>query len=110
MARLLLVEYTLHGLSKNYRGLKDTLEELPVKGRRKILDSSWLLVTDLSPGQVLEALRPSLGVDDELLVVSLKSEGAFTGFRGLDEEFLKALLPSRGTDALTPVGEGAPDA
>lgn len=53
------------------------------------LDSTWIVVTEMSAKDIRDKLRPILDANDELLVILSGGEGAWSGF---DEKGSKWLL------------------
>lgn len=53
------------------------------------LDSTWIVVTDMTAVQIRDALRPFIDADDELLVLKSGREAAWTGFSQSASDWLK---------------------
>jgi hypothetical protein len=83
-----LIGYDLNKSGKNYDGLIDKIKEIPTLWWHH-LDSTWIIKTDQSAVQVRDQLKPYLDSDDELLVVRLTGEGAWTGFNERGSKWLK---------------------
>ena len=56
------------------------------------LDSTWLVVTDLSAAQIRNLLSPFIDSNDELLVMCCGPEGAWKGFNENGSTWLKSNL------------------
>jgi hypothetical protein len=56
------------------------------------LDSTWIVVTEMTSSQIRDALKPFLDEDDELLVTKSSGEGAWHGFNDEGHKWLKAHL------------------
>lgn len=56
------------------------------------LDSTWVVVSDKTAVQIRDSLKPHLKTDDQLLVVRLTREGAWTGFNEKGASWLKTNL------------------
>ena len=56
------------------------------------LDSTWIVVTNLSAVEVRDKLTPHIKTNDELLVVKSGREGAWTGFNDRGSAWLKEHL------------------
>lgn len=56
------------------------------------LDSTWIVVTNLSASQIRDQLQPYLDADDELLVLKSGGEGAWAGFNTSGSGWLKSNL------------------
>ncbi len=79
-----MIGYDLHPASKaegDYEGLFAALEELG-SGYWDCLESTWLVMTDRTPAQIRDALKPHLKPDDRLLVVRCGGGAAWLGFEG----------------------------
>ncbi|MBB5429815.1 hypothetical protein OKW33_006379 [Paraburkholderia atlantica] len=53
------------------------------------LDSTWVIVTDLTAVQVADTLRPHMHRDDKLLVVQCSGVGAWFGFNETGSNWLR---------------------
>ena len=53
------------------------------------LDSTWIVVTEMSATQIRDALGKHLDADDELLVVKSGHEAAWSGFNQKGSDWLK---------------------
>jgi hypothetical protein len=53
------------------------------------LDSTWIIKTNMSAAQIRDALKKHIDSGDELLVVRLAGEGAWTGFNDKGSQWLK---------------------
>lgn len=52
------------------------------------LDSTWIVKTDSSAVQIRDTLKKHIDKNDELLVVKLSGEGAWTGFDNTASQWL----------------------
>ena len=53
------------------------------------LDSTWIVKSDLTSKQIRDLLKAHIDKNDELLVVKLTGEAAWTGFSEKASEWLK---------------------
>lgn len=67
------------------------VKTFPTHWRR--LTTTWIVETDWSAAQVRDWLAPMLDSDDELLVVVLTGEAAWSGIDERGSEWLKKVLP-----------------
>ena len=65
------------GPAQSNAGLDDVIKTFPLAWR--YLDSTWIIKTDGGPRQVRDHIKPHLGPTDQLLVLELSGEGAWTG-------------------------------
>jgi len=56
------------------------------------LDSTWIVVTDMSAAQIRDSLSSYIDSNSELLVVKLSGEGAWKGFNQKGSDWLKTHL------------------
>jgi hypothetical protein len=56
------------------------------------LDSTWVVVSDRTAVQIRDSLLSHLKSDDQLLVIRLSGEGAWTGFNEKGSGWLKTNL------------------
>ncbi len=66
---VLLVSYDLKKPGKDYSDLYQTLKK--AKKWWHYLDSTWLLVTDLSPKAWLEKIKPAIDENDFVLIIQV---------------------------------------
>jgi hypothetical protein len=77
-----LIGYDLNAPGRDYQALYDAIKQLgPV--RWHCLDSTWMVVTNLSSTQIRDALAPHIDSNDTLLVVKL--DGSW-GTQNMSEE------------------------
>lgn len=79
----LIIGYDLNREGKNYaarsKSLLDRIKELfPTYWHH--LDSTWFVVTSMTPKEVRDDLRQFLDANDELFVGTLQREAAWHGF------------------------------
>ncbi len=75
----LMIGYDLNKSGKDYSGLIKQIKDTFGTWWHH-LDSTWLVVTNLTPVQVRDLLRPHLDSDDELLVATIAAPAAWYGF------------------------------
>ena len=73
-----LVGCDLNRPGKNYTELMAAFEQFPLQWHH--LDSCWIVKTDWTARQVRDHLKPHVDPTDELLVLELMGEGAWSGF------------------------------
>lgn len=83
-----IIGYDLNKSGKDYDGLIGAIKSLSGTWWHH-LDSTWIVVSDLSAKQIRDALRVHLDSDDELLVVRSSGEGAWCGFNNNGSKWLK---------------------
>lgn len=85
----ILIGYDLNKAGQNYNALiTDIQTSFPTYWH--CLDSTWIVVTDLTPTQVRDHLKGHLDANDELLVIDITGKGAaWTGFAGDCSSWLK---------------------
>lgn len=86
-----MIGYDLNKQGKNYDGLIKKIKDLSTNWWHH-LDSTWIVTSNLNTVAIRDALKPFLDSDDELLVVALKSEGAWVGFNTEGSNWLKNYL------------------
>lgn len=86
-----MIGYDLNKSGKNYDGLIKKIKEICSNWWHH-LDSTWIIDSSLTSVAIRDALKPFLDSDDELLVVALKSEGAWVGFNKEGSDWLKNYL------------------
>lgn len=82
-----MIGYDLNKAGKNYEGLIAEIKAL-ADGWWHHLDSTWLVVTDLSATSIRDRLTPHLDSDDELLVAKISEPGAWRGFSDKGSDWL----------------------
>lgn len=85
-----LIGYDLNKPREN-DDYKDLIEKIKTVGLTwwHCLDSTWIIKTDKSAVTIRDTLKTYLDDGDELLVVHLSGEGAWTGFKGNCSTWLK---------------------
>lgn len=86
-----MIGYDLNKAGKNYDGLIKRIKEISANWWHH-LDSTWIIDCNLTSVAIRDALRLHIDSDDELLVVALKSEGAWAGFNAEGSNWLKQNL------------------
>ena len=86
-----VIGYDLHPSKGETYG--ELIEAIKVVGTWwHCLDSTWVVVSDQTAKQIRDSLSPHLQSDDQLLVVRLAGEGAWTGFNEKCSRWLKSNL------------------
>lgn len=76
-----MIGYDLHpSKGENYDKLFAALEAMG-SGYWDCLDSTWLVVTDKTPSEIRDNLKPYLKDDDRLLVMRYGEGAAWLGFK-----------------------------
>lgn len=86
-----LIGYDLNKEKKSrdgYAALIDAIKK-NFASRWHCLDSTWIVITDKTSVQVHDLLKPHIDVDDELFVVKLTRDAAWTGFTKNCSDWLK---------------------
>ena len=90
-----MIGFDLNREGKNYserhKALTERLEKL-FSTYWHHLDSTWIVVSDLSAKEIRDDLKKALDDNDELLVAGLNGEGAWTGFNEKGSAWLKKHL------------------
>lgn len=73
-----LIGYDLNKSGQDYQTL--IVEIKKVGTWWHCLDSTWIVKSDLTAAQIRDKLKSYIDTNDELLVVRLSGEGAWTGF------------------------------
>ena len=73
-----LIGCDLNRPGKNYPELLAAFEQFPLRWHH--LDSVWIVKADLTVRQVRDHFKSHIDPGDELLVVELTGEGAWSGF------------------------------
>ena len=78
---VLMVGYDLHGPESrdDYKRLIEAIKKLGSDWWH-CLDSTWLVVTNLTPAQVRDRLSPYLDANDTLLAVKLVTDGTWASW------------------------------
>jgi len=92
---LLLIGYDLNREGPNYsannKRLRDKISEM-FGTRWNSLDSTWLVVTDMEPLDVANALWAVMDGNDELLVAPIAPGSAYAGFNEKSAAWLEKHL------------------
>lgn len=73
-----LITYDLHKPSQNYEGLYEAIKAL-ANGWWHHVDSTWLVNSNLSAGEIRDSIMGKLDSNDELLVISVGSNWGSSG-------------------------------
>jgi len=84
----LMIGYDLNKTGKDYSGLIQQIKETFDTWWHH-LDSTWLVVTDLTPVQVRDLLASHIDSDDEILVAVVSAPAAWRGFNESGSSWLK---------------------
>ena len=68
----LLITYDLNKPGQDYEALHEKIKGLGSWWH--YLDSTWIVVSSLTPSQVIERLKPTLDTTDTVLVVNITGE------------------------------------
>ena len=82
-----LVGYDLNTPGQDYKDLFEAIKGLGTWWHH--LDSTWIVQHNGPAKDIRDALRPCLDSNDEMLVVKLTGEGAWTGFNDKGSQWLK---------------------
>lgn len=85
-----LVGYDLNRPEQNYTELIRAIKAYGTWWHH--LDSTWIIKTDESAVTIRDKLKKHIDSNDELLVVRLNGEGAWTGFNASGSNWLKEHL------------------
>lgn len=86
-----MIGYDLNKSGKDYDGLIAEIKSISGTWWHH-LDSTWLVVTDLTAVQVRDRLAPHLDSDDELLVAKVCAPAAWKGFNESGSDWLHKYL------------------
>lgn len=81
-----LIGYDLNRPGQNYTELFDAIKGYPKWWH--YLDSTWIIKTNWTATQIRDDLKQHIDSGDELLVVRLTGEGAWTGFNERGSQWL----------------------
>lgn len=73
----ILITYDLKKPGQKYEQLHENIKALGTWWH--YLDSTWIVVTSLTPSQVFDMLKPSVDADDRVLVVNI-SDDSYSGW------------------------------
>ncbi|GEN80219.1 hypothetical protein [Actinotalea fermentans] len=68
----LLITYDLNKPGQNYDSLYEKIRELGTWWH--YLDSTWIVVSSLSPSQAFDRLKPSMDASDRMLVLDITKD------------------------------------
>lgn len=83
-----LVGYDLNKSDKDYPELIEAIKGLSDTWWHH-LDSTWIIKHAGTAASIRDALKPHIDSNDELLVVKLSGEGAWSGFNEKGSKWLK---------------------
>ncbi|UOT06774.1 hypothetical protein MPY17_13960 [Rhodococcus opacus] len=84
----ILIGYDLNTPGQDYDSLHEAIKALGAWWHH--LDSTWLVKTSLSTSDVHGKLKPTVGSDDELLVINVTGQArAWSGFNESGSKWLK---------------------
>jgi hypothetical protein len=83
-----LIGYDLNKPEKDYPDLIKAIKDLSENWWHH-LDSTWIIKHAGAATRIRDALKPYIDSNDELLVVKLSGEGAWTGFNDKGSKWLK---------------------
>lgn len=84
----LLVGYDLDKPGQDYTKLVDKLNSFPAHWH--CLDSTWMVVADLTPEQLRDQLQPLIDQNDKLLVIDVSNDSAaWVGFNEKCSSWIK---------------------
>lgn len=83
-----LIGYDLNSPGKDYAELIKAIKELSNNWWHH-LDSTWIVKHDGSAVSIRDNLKKHIDLNDELLVVNLSGEGAWSGFNEKGSKWLK---------------------
>ncbi|MGA5409462.1 hypothetical protein ACPCSC_19635 [Streptomyces lavendulocolor] len=89
-SKSMLISYDLNRPGQDYESLIKAIKGLG--GWWHHLDSTWVVTTTSTAVQVRDTLKVHLDANDELLVVALTGQGAWTGFNDKGSKWLKENL------------------
>lgn len=86
-----MIGYDLNKPGRDYGPLTEAIKNLASNGRWwHHLDSTWIVVTDVSAGTARDSLKKHLDSNDELLIVDVTGRaGSWTGFSDSGSRWLK---------------------
>ncbi len=85
-----MIGYDLHpSEEERYGDLYTALEAIGSGGYWDCLDSTWLVMTDKTPEEIRDELKPYLREGDRLLVMRYGAGAAWCGFKDDCESWLK---------------------
>jgi hypothetical protein len=84
------ISYDLRRPGQDYESLHEAIKRLGTWWHH--LESTWVVVTNMSATQVRDALTRELDANDKILVVRSSSEGAWRGFNDRGSAWLQENL------------------
>lgn len=85
------ISYDLRKPGRNYDDLYDAIKGCSVDWWH-CLESTWMIVTDMSAARVRDALRAEIDTNDKLLVVTLQKGAAWHGLPSNCEDWIRKYL------------------
>lgn len=85
-----LIGYDLNKSGQDYTTLIEEIKKYKTWWHH--LDSTWIVITESSATNIRNHLKDFIDQNDELLVVKLSSEAAWTGFNNKGSKWLKENL------------------
>lgn len=82
-----LIGYDLNKPSQEYSDLISAIKS--IGGWWHHLDSTWIVKSDKNCKEIRDQLKPYIDANDELLVVRLSGEGAWSGINEKGSKWLK---------------------
>ena len=86
-----MISYDLNRPGQQYPEVDKAIQSMAGTNWR-ILESTWIIQTQISAVQVWERISPFLDANDKLVVVRLSGEGHWSGFGTEGTSWLKAVL------------------
>jgi len=87
--RTYLIGYDLNKNGQNYDPLISAIKQIAYSNLWwHCLDSTWIIKTNSAAIQIRDSLKNLIDSNDELLVVCLDGEGAWTGFNNECSDWL----------------------
>jgi hypothetical protein len=83
-----MIGYDLNKSGKDYKDLIAAIKDLSGSWWHH-LDSTWIIVHNGTAVQIRDALKKHIDDNDELLVIKLATESAWTGFDANGSKWLK---------------------
>ncbi|WP_321307678.1 CRISPR-associated protein Cas2 [Marinifilum fragile] len=82
-----LIGYDLNKAGQDYESLIDQIKKIGTWWH--CLDSTWIVKSNLTAVEIRDALKEYIDDNDELLVIKLSREAAWTGFSDECSNWLK---------------------
>ena len=84
-----LITYDLNKPGQDYNKLYEAIKISSDFSAWHCLDSNWIIKTDQTASEIRDYLKSFIDSSDNLLVVKLSGEGAWTGFDNNCSKWLK---------------------